>query len=136
MNGWLNTLIEAINSGGEWFWQQGAAMFIQVSILVALLGVIDFCLRRRSRAVFRYFLWLLVLVKLVLPADFASPFGIGNWLGEVNLAETDTISKILNNGSSGITNLNLVEKGGEIMCLWVWQMNHRREGRGQGMIGR
>ena len=42
----------------------------------------DLLLRRRVRAVFRYCVWLLVLVKLILPPTLALPTGIGYWLGD------------------------------------------------------
>ena len=37
---------------------------------------------RKVRAVFRYWIWMLVLVKLVLPPSLWSPVSIGTWFGD------------------------------------------------------
>ncbi|MHC4751090.1 MAG: hypothetical protein ACYTFW_14625, partial [Planctomycetota bacterium] len=78
----INTCITALNSIGQGFWDYAAGAFIQASVLIVLLLIIDFMLRKRVRAVFRYCLWMLLFVKLVLPASFTLPTGIGYWLGD------------------------------------------------------
>ncbi len=82
MNQAINTCITGLNNIGQGFCDYAAGIFIQVSVLIVLLLIIDFLLRKRVRAVFRYCLWMLVLVKLVLPASFTLPTGIGYWLGD------------------------------------------------------
>ena len=82
MNQALNTFITGLNNIGQGFWDYAAGIFIQVSLLIVLLLILDFMLRKRARAVFRYCLWMLLFVKLVLPASFALPTGIGYWLGD------------------------------------------------------
>ena len=82
MNGTIGRLIAGLNIVGQWFWAYAGSMFIQVSVLILFLLVLDFLLRKRIRAVFRYCLWMLVFVKLVLPTSLASPTGIGYWLGD------------------------------------------------------
>ena len=42
-------------------------MFVQTLVLVAVLFVVDLALRRRMRTAVRYWLWALVLLKLLLP---------------------------------------------------------------------
>jgi len=78
----LNGLVTVVNHLGLEFWGHAAAMFVQSGILILLLFTIDFLLRRRVKAVFRYGLWMLVFAKLVLPTSFAFPTGVGYWLGE------------------------------------------------------
>ena len=68
-----------LNRAGNAFYCYAAGVFIQVTILIIVLFVIDLLLRKRVRSVFRYCLWLLVLVKLVLPPTISSPTGIGYW---------------------------------------------------------
>ncbi|TET71874.1 MAG: M56 family metallopeptidase [Candidatus Aminicenantes bacterium] len=82
MNQAVNTCITGLNNIGQGFWDYAAGIFIQVSVLIVLLLIIDFLLRKRVRAVFRYCLWMLLFVKLVLPASFTLPTGIGYWLGD------------------------------------------------------
>ncbi|MHC4426456.1 MAG: M56 family metallopeptidase [Planctomycetota bacterium] len=82
MNQAINTCITGLNSLGQGFWDYAAGVFIQASVLIVLLLIIDFMVRKRVRAVFRYCLWMLLFVKLVLPASFTLPTGIGYWLGD------------------------------------------------------
>jgi beta-lactamase regulating signal transducer with metallopeptidase domain len=83
----INTCITGLNNIGQGFWGYAAGIFIQSSVLIVLLLVIDFLLRKRVRAVFRYCLWMLLFVKLVLPASFTLPTGIGYWLGDYFTSE-------------------------------------------------
>jgi beta-lactamase regulating signal transducer with metallopeptidase domain/Tol biopolymer transport system component len=71
----------SLNSIGRIFCGYAAGAFIQSALLVLLLLALDLLLRRRVRAVFRYCVWLLVLVKLVLPPTLSLPTGIGYWVG-------------------------------------------------------
>jgi beta-lactamase regulating signal transducer with metallopeptidase domain len=82
MNEAINTCITGLNNIGQGFWDYAAGTFIQASVLIVLLLIIDFMLRKRVRAVFRYCLWTLLFVRLVLPASFTLPTGIGYWLGD------------------------------------------------------
>ncbi|MHC4716572.1 MAG: M56 family metallopeptidase, partial [Planctomycetota bacterium] len=69
-----------INVIGESFVDLAGAMMLQVGLLIVILLAVDFAIRRRVRAVFRYGLWLLVLIKLLLPVSLSSPTGVGYWL--------------------------------------------------------
>ena len=92
MNQAINTCITGLNNIGQGFWGCAAGIFIQSSVLIVLLLVIDFLLHKRVRAVFRYCLWMLVFVKLVLPASFALPTGVGYWLGDYFTRETPIVT--------------------------------------------
>ena len=78
----INTFITGLNDIGRGFWDYAAPVFVQASLLIVLLLILDFVLRKRVRAIFRYCLWMLLFVKLVLPASFILPTGIGYWLGD------------------------------------------------------
>ena len=88
----LNSMITLLNRYGETCWHFGTAMFVQVCVLVTILLLVDLCLRRRVRAVFRYWLWTLVLVKLVLPVTLYSPASAAYWLNDYRPREP-TISR-------------------------------------------
>ena len=64
-------MIEQINAIAEgwlnWMWP----MFWQVSVLVIFVGAVDLLLRKRVWPQVRYALWLLILVKLILPPTFS-----------------------------------------------------------------
>ena len=71
----LTLFDQAAASWAAWMFE----MAWQVTLLVVLLVAISMPLRRRS-ATFLYALWLLIVVRLVLPPDFAFPTGWGWWL--------------------------------------------------------
>ena len=79
----INTLITGLNDVGQGFWDHASSVFVQASVLIVLLLILDFMLRKRIRAVFRYCMWMLLFVKLVLPTSFTLPTGIGYWLGDL-----------------------------------------------------
>lgn len=74
--------ISLLNDYGEIFWNFSTLMFLQVSVLVGILLLVDLVLRRHSRAVARYWLWSLVLLKLVLPVGLSSPVSVASWLAD------------------------------------------------------
>jgi ankyrin repeat protein/beta-lactamase regulating signal transducer with metallopeptidase domain len=78
----INNCLMGLNNAGRLFCDYAAGAFIQSALLVIVLFVVDLLLRKRVRAVFRYCLWLLVLVKLILPPTLCLPTGIGYWTGD------------------------------------------------------
>ena len=76
----MNSLIETLNLFGQRFVDFALPMLIQSSVLIAVIFALDLVLRKRVRSVFRYGLWMLILIKLILPPSFASPTGVGYWL--------------------------------------------------------
>ena len=76
----MNPPIETLNRFGENALQFAWPMFWQSSVLIAVLFAIDFALRRRVRAAVRYALWLVLLVKLLLPPSLALPTSAAWWL--------------------------------------------------------
>jgi beta-lactamase regulating signal transducer with metallopeptidase domain len=94
----LNAVIEGINKVGAGWWMFSTAMLVQASILIAIIFLLDLFLRKRIRAVVRYWIWMLVLVKLALPTSLSLPTGVGYWV-ENPLANTLTTE---NTGSAEI----------------------------------
>ncbi|MFC1604420.1 ankyrin repeat domain-containing protein [Planctomycetota bacterium] len=82
MNEIINNSLMGLNEVGGVFYDYTASVFIQSALLVILLFAIDLLLRKRVRAIFRYCVWLLVLVKLILPPMLSLPTGIGYWAGD------------------------------------------------------
>lgn len=78
----MNTLVEAVNSTGQAFVDFALPMLVQTSVLILVVLVMNLVLRRRVRATFRYWIWMLVLVKFVLPPSLWSPVSIGSWFGD------------------------------------------------------
>ena len=73
----LDSGIEVWNAAGHALCVHAWHAFVQSSILIGVLLVLEVLLRRRVRAVVRYALWMLVFVKLVLPPTLSLPTGIG-----------------------------------------------------------
>ena len=76
----MNPLIETLNRFGENALHFAWPMLWQSSLLIAILFFADFTLRRRVRAAVRYALWLVLLLKLLLPPSLALPTGVAWWL--------------------------------------------------------
>jgi beta-lactamase regulating signal transducer with metallopeptidase domain len=69
----LNQIAEGFLTSYAW------PVFWQTALLVVIITVAARTLFRRASPQFRYLLWLLVLVRLVLPPAAYLPTGIGNW---------------------------------------------------------
>jgi beta-lactamase regulating signal transducer with metallopeptidase domain len=78
----MNNVINFLNSTGKVFIDFSASMLIQSSVLIIVLLIVDRLLRKRVRAVFRYWIWMLVLAKLVLPVSLSSPVSMGQLFGD------------------------------------------------------
>ena len=76
----MNRLLEFLNVAGDWWADLAWAGLCQSSILILLVWLADRLLRRRVRPVVRHALWVLVPIKLLLPASFALPTGVGYWI--------------------------------------------------------
>lgn len=76
----MGSFVEFINDCGKIFIDSTGLMLVQSSVLIVILLGLDLLLRKHIRAVFRYCLWMLVLIKLVLPSDLSMPFSMGYWL--------------------------------------------------------
>jgi beta-lactamase regulating signal transducer with metallopeptidase domain/Flp pilus assembly secretin CpaC len=76
----MNSFIETLNHLGDDFLNLAWPMFWQSSLLIAIVFTLDFALRWKIRATIRYVLWLIVLVKLLLPPSLALPTSVTWWL--------------------------------------------------------
>ncbi|MHC4692964.1 MAG: M56 family metallopeptidase [Planctomycetota bacterium] len=92
MNQIIHDFLMDLNNVGWSFCYYALRMFVQSSVLIILLIIIDFMLRKKVRSVFRYCMWMLVFVKLILPPSLSLPTGIGYWCGD-SLSTERIISK-------------------------------------------
>jgi beta-lactamase regulating signal transducer with metallopeptidase domain len=76
----MTSFIETLNHWGDHFLNFAWPMLWQSSLLIAIIFVLDFALRRKIRAAIRYAFWLMVLVKLLLPPSLALPTSFAWWL--------------------------------------------------------
>src|SRR5438105_13908673 len=67
---------ETLNQWGEYAVRFVWPMLWQSSLLIAVLFALNFALRRRVRTAVRYALWLVVLIKLLVPPSLAFPTGL------------------------------------------------------------
>ncbi|MBW8035974.1 MAG: M48 family metalloprotease, partial [Planctomycetes bacterium] len=78
----MTDLVNILNIKADGFCDFALAMFIQSGILIVLLYAIDLLIRKHVRAVFRYCIWMLVFVKLILPVSLSSPVSMGQLFGD------------------------------------------------------
>ena len=76
----MTTFIETLNHTGDHFLKFAWPMLWQSSLVIAVIFVLEFALRRNIRAAIRYALWLAVLVKLLLPPSLALPTSPAWWI--------------------------------------------------------
>jgi len=76
----MKAVVEHLNLWGERFLDFAWPMLWQSSLLIMALFAVDFALRRKVRAAVRYALWLVVILKLVLPPTLALPTSLAWWL--------------------------------------------------------
>ena len=73
-------MIAAVNQVAQSWWSWMGPMLWQVSLLVLIVTVLDFVLRRWAWPQVRYTLWLLILVKLIIPPTWTLPSSlISRW---------------------------------------------------------
>jgi beta-lactamase regulating signal transducer with metallopeptidase domain len=81
MDQFIHAGVTGLNRVGREFCSYAATLFLQVGVLVVILLAVDLLLRQRVRATVRYWIWMLVFLKLVLPPSLSAPTGIGYWCG-------------------------------------------------------
>ena len=73
-------MIAAVNQVAQSWWSWMGPMLWQVSLLVLIVTGLDFVLRRWAWPQVRYTLWLLILVKLIIPPTWTLPSSlISKW---------------------------------------------------------
>ncbi len=73
-------MIAAVNQIAQSWWGWMGSMFWQVSLLILIVTALDFVLRRWAWPQVRYTLWVLILVKLVIPPTWTLPSSlISKW---------------------------------------------------------
>ena len=73
-------MIGAINGIAQSWWGWMGSMLWQVSLLILIITGLDFLIRRWAWPQVRYTLWLLILVKLVIPPTWTLPSSlISKW---------------------------------------------------------
>ncbi|RPJ36560.1 MAG: hypothetical protein EHM35_07925, partial [Planctomycetaceae bacterium] len=78
----MSEFISLLNSAGAAFVEFAGRMLVQSSLLIVAVAILDLVLRKRVKAVVRYWIWLLVLAKLLLPPSLSSPTGLAYWIGD------------------------------------------------------
>ncbi len=63
----MDTIFEAINSSGKVFVEFALPMLVQSSVVIGIFLLAEWLLRKKVRAVFRYWLGMFILVQMILP---------------------------------------------------------------------
>jgi beta-lactamase regulating signal transducer with metallopeptidase domain len=78
----MNTILEHFNSTASAFVKVALPMLAQSSVLIAALLLVDLLVRRRVRAVSRYWMWMLVVIQLLSPPLLLLRGAVGNLSGD------------------------------------------------------
>ena len=70
----MDTALSQMNLWAEQLVITAWTLFCQTSVLIVLLLALDLGLRKQLRASVRYALWLVLLLKLVLPQEITLPY--------------------------------------------------------------
>jgi beta-lactamase regulating signal transducer with metallopeptidase domain len=73
-------LVTFLNAAGLTALVVGLRMTLQAAVLTGLMLAIDRVLRDRARAALRCGLWMLLVVKFLLPTDLLSPTALAYWI--------------------------------------------------------
>jgi beta-lactamase regulating signal transducer with metallopeptidase domain len=80
MNDWsASSFVSWFNDAGASATAVAVSMSVQLALLVGVLSGLDWLIRDRARAALRHGLWMLVVIKLLLPVDLLSPTAIAYW---------------------------------------------------------
>jgi beta-lactamase regulating signal transducer with metallopeptidase domain/effector-binding domain-containing protein len=82
-----------VNEIAMQWWRWTGPMLWQVSLLIALISLIDLIIRRWAWPQVRYGLWLLVLLKLMMPPTWSSPVSL---ISQARPRFHETVKKTLN----------------------------------------
>ena len=108
----MNAILEWINSAGSMFVRFSGPMLIQSSALIIILLLLDLVLRKKLRAVFRYWVWMLVLVKMILPTTLSTPLSVGYWFGDelavVKVSDTADVPQAAETALGEVSNESLI----------------------------
>jgi beta-lactamase regulating signal transducer with metallopeptidase domain len=131
----MNFFIETLNQLGDRAFEFAWSMLWQSGLLVAILVVFELTCGRRVRPAVRYALWLLVLLKLIMPPTLALPSGIGWWgrspAPSPHIARASTL--VVRYGSSAMSaepreqttssapeSVPAISVRGWILLVWAW----------------
>lgn len=80
MNAWpASSFVSWFNDAGASATAVAVSMSVQLAVLVSILSGLDWLIRDQARAALRHGLWMLVIIKLLLPVDLLSPTAIAYW---------------------------------------------------------
>ena len=77
--GSFSSFVLWFNDAGTSSTAVAVSMSVQLAVLVGLLSGVDWLIRDRARAALRHGLWMLVVIKLLLPVDLLSPTAVAYW---------------------------------------------------------
>ena len=77
--GSFSSFVLWFNDAGTSSTAVAVSMSLQLAVLVGVLSGLDWLIRHRARAALRHGLWMLVVIKLLLPVDLLSPTAVAYW---------------------------------------------------------
>jgi beta-lactamase regulating signal transducer with metallopeptidase domain len=87
-------LVTFLNAAGQTALVVGLRMTLQAALLTGLMLAIDRVLRDRARAALRCGLWMLLVVKFLLPTDLLSPTALAYWIAPQLVSPIRTLGSV------------------------------------------
>ena len=73
-------MINTLNPIADNWWTWQIAMLWQTGVLIGIIWIVDLCIRKWAWPQVRYALWMLVLVKLLIPPTWTSPASVTSYI--------------------------------------------------------
>ena len=88
-------MINFLNTAEEHWCDWQFAMLWQAAALIAIIWIVDVCIRKWAHPQVRYALWMLVLVKLLIPPTWTSPASVTSHIPDAAIRATQSGRSIL-----------------------------------------
>ena len=117
----MDMVFGTINSFGKVFAVLALPMLVQSSIVIGLLLLAERLLRKKVRAVFRYWLGILILVQLILPPSQFLRVSLGHLLGGRigYISESAQMASLRALNFGQVTSTTLITWQGVVFLVWL-----------------
>ena len=103
-----------LNSIADYWWSWQFAMLWQAAVLIGVIWIVDVAIRKWAHPQVRYALWMLVLIKLLIPPTWTSPASVTSHIPSVAIRA----ATVMERSSAEVNHPGLTatppSKGGEL----------------------
>jgi beta-lactamase regulating signal transducer with metallopeptidase domain len=117
----MDMIFDTINSFGKVFVVLALPMLVQSGIVIGLLLLVERLLQKNVRAVYRYWLGILVLVQLILPPSQFLRVSLGHLLGGATgyISGNTQMASLRALDFGQVTSTSLITWQGVVFLVWL-----------------